>query len=121
MESVLAKNGLIGTVSDSQVSVVSVARNRILEKNGKRIQIYSIHKDLFFGFTTNKKGIPIADNEKAFLDLLYYYNRGHKFMVDPLSEIQVNRLDRKKIKKYLTKYKNPKFIQFVTGVLHEYQ
>jgi hypothetical protein len=74
-------------------------------------------RELFFGFAI-KKGIAIADNEKAFLDLLYYHLRGYRFAFDPRSEIDVDQLDKNRLNRYLKKYQNPKFVSFAKGVAY---
>ncbi len=118
MESVLAKNGLIGTVVDGHVSVVTTKKyKRGCHVRDKRIDFYSIDQKLFFGFY-NTRGILVADNEKAYLDLLYYYNRGHRFVIDPLNEVDCTQLNLSKINAYLKKYKNPKFVSFVKRKLY---
>lgn len=118
MISVLAKNGLIGTSPDNSAFVVCLGLQKNITILNKRINFYTIQKDLFFGFTTDKNGVRIADSEKAYLDLLYYHLRGYKFIIDPLSEVRIELLNQKKINLYLKKYKNPKFITFVKGVLY---
>lgn len=116
MDSVLAANVLIGTVPRN-LSMVIPGRNKTLRVQDRRIFFYHISSDFFFGFT-NQNGICVADSEKAFLDLLYFYQQGRRFPIDPRNEVAVDRLNRKKITAYLKKYRNPKFISFVKGVLH---
>lgn len=115
MDSVLARNGLIGTVPDRSVSAVQPARNRVLDVPGGSINFYSISRNLMFGCRRSNNGVAVADSEKAFLDLLYYYTKGARFVVDPLTEVNLERLDRTKIKRYLKAYMNPKFVKFVRG------
>lgn len=119
MESVLARNALIGTLPSAHVSVVMLGRSRKpMRIRNKRIYFYSIKNDLFFGFSRSADGIPAADNEKAFIDLLYYYQHGYRFIIDPKQEVNVARLDRRKIAAYLKRYKNRRFVSFVKGVLN---
>jgi hypothetical protein len=59
----------------------------------------------------------MADTEKAFIDLLYFYVKGARFLIDPLKDVNIEKLDRKKLLAYLKKYKNPKFVKFVKGFL----
>ena len=49
------------------------------------------------GFSTLKNGVRVADNEKAYLDLLYFYMKGARYVFDPLHEVRVNKLNPKKI------------------------
>ncbi len=121
LDSILAKRQLVGTGSDSHVSVVAVhSPHKVLTVQGKTLTVYSIAQNLFFGFASTPACTVEADTEKAFLDLLYYYNRGHRFTFDPLVEVRLNKLNFKKLRLYLKKYQNPKFVKFVQGVIHEY-
>lgn len=119
MDSVLARNGLIGSVPEFSLSAVHTGRGRTIKTGPWRIRFHSISKDLFFGFQSNTKGVRVADSEKAFLDMLYFYTKGVRFVIDPLQEIDISKLNRQKIFQYLTQYKNPKFVKFVKGVLDE--
>lgn len=120
MDSVLAKNGLIGTVPQGSVSVVYPGlRRETVDTPFGILRFFSIKKDLLFGISNQLNGVYVADNEKAYLDLLYYRAKGAKFVIDPLHEINLGELDRKKLERYLKKYKNTKFVSFVRGVLNE--
>jgi predicted transcriptional regulator of viral defense system len=119
MDSVLAKNGLIGTIPARSVSLVYPGRKLVLETSLGLIRFFSIKRDLIFGLQTLTGGIKIADSEKAYLDLLYFYTKGARFVIDPLNEVNLTRLNLRKVKKYLARYKNPKFIQFVKGQIDE--
>ena len=72
-----------------------------------------------FGYKKMENFVRYADKERAFLDVLYFYQRGHKFSFNIYSDIQVKKLDQKIIKRCLAHYKNPKFVKFVEGVCHE--
>lgn len=117
MDTVLALQGLVGTLSPNRTSLVTLGRNQKIKINDHVLFFHSIDKKLFFGSLFLKPGIRIADNEKSFIDLLYYYTRGYEAGFDPAQEVNISRLDIKKIKKYLKKYSNPKFTQFVKGVI----
>jgi len=118
MDSVLAKNGLVGTVPEGSVSAVRPGGvGTTLETSEGTLRYFGIQRDLDFGFSTRPDGVPVADNEKAFLDLLYYYQKGARFVFDPRNEVNVRKLDGKRLKKYLKSYRNPKFLKFVEGVL----
>jgi hypothetical protein len=62
--------------------------------------------------------VAVADNEKAYLDLLYYYMRGYRFNIDPFIDVNVSKLDKKKYFSYLKKYKNPKFVKFAERMVY---
>jgi hypothetical protein len=63
-------------------------------------------------------GFYIADAEKAFLDTLFFYQSGYDFSFNVYSDIDVSRLNPKKIERYLRLYPNPKFKVFVRSVLN---
>lgn len=119
LDSVLAKEGLIGTVPKS-VSAVRIAprRKRIRTPLGD-IVYYSLKNDLFLGFEKDENGIFVAVPEKAYLDMLYFYTKGARFVIDPLQEVNISKLDKNKITNYLKMYKNPKFVKFVKGLIYE--
>lgn len=119
MDSVLAQNGLIGTVPARSLSIVDTRRGRTFTTPQGIIRSFAIQPDLYFGYQCDKKGVAIADSEKAFLDLLYFYTKGQRFVIDPRTEVDISKLNRRKINGYLKHYKNPKFIQFVKGLLNE--
>ena len=116
MDSLLAKNGLIGTIPEKMISAVTRRpRREIIKTPFGSIRYFSIKKELFFGLAPYRQGIRVADNEKAYLDLLYYYTKGARFVIDPLQEVNVQKLNRRKINLYLKRYRNPKFVRFVQG------
>lgn len=118
MESVLAKKGLIGTMPSGLVSAAHTARPRTFEVAGVRIAIHSISKELLFGIKPLPSGVRAADPEKAFLDLLYFYQKGTRSPIDPLREVRIGALNRRRVQGYLKRYRNPKFVAFALGVIH---
>lgn len=113
MDTVLIRNGLVGTLNPRQISCVTEkprAQSYTIEKT--RVVFHSVDASIYSGFTRMEHGILWADNEKAFLDLLYFYLRGEKFPFDPKNEVRIDKLDVKKLKLYLEKYNNPKFRSF---------
>jgi predicted transcriptional regulator of viral defense system len=119
MDTVLAKNGLIGTVPTRSLSIVDTRRGRTITTPQGIIRSFAIQPSLRFGYQYNKYGVAVADSEKAFLDLLYFYTKGHRFVIDPRNEVDISKLNRKTLTTYLKRYKNPKFVQFVKGLLNE--
>ncbi len=119
LDSALARAGVIGTVPARSVSAVSTGNSKTVTTPLGRIRFFKIKSDLLFGFQTPISGVAVADTEKAYLDLLYYYVKGARFVVDPMRDVDVWKLDRRKISKYLRQYKNPKFRTFVTRILEE--
>ena len=117
LDTVLAKNGLIGTFPQYSLSLVYPGRKIILKTPLANFTYYSVQQDLLFGFEQKIPGLWVADSEKAYLDLLYAYTKGTRFVIDPLQEVNTNLLNKKKLFQYLKKYKNPKFIKFVKGLV----
>ena len=116
LSTILAKNNLIGTISQKTLYAVKIGKGRNYQSPFLQILHVGITESLFFGFE-RKEGIQIADSEKAYLDTLYFYQFGHHFSFNVFSDIYRSDLDRKKLMQYLSKYKSPKFVSFVEGIL----
>lgn len=114
---VLADKLLIGTIPRHTVSAVKLGKNRRYESDWGRVLHFGSAPRLFFGFEV-RNGVAYANPEKAFIDTLYFHLRGHGFGFNIYHDIDMSRLDRKKILAYLKAYRNPKFVRFVKGVLH---
>lgn len=112
MDTVLARNGLIGTVPALQVSAVRVGRNRTYVTDKLVIKHFGITSRLYFGFAV-VDGIKFADNEKAYIDMLYYQMKGARFAFNPASDVDVSRLDMRKLNSYLRSYRNKRFVTYV--------
>jgi predicted transcriptional regulator of viral defense system len=121
MDAILARNGLIGTVPARSVSAVySTGPKKVVQTPFGRIQYFSAASDLItFGTTSLPNGVVISNNEKAYIDLLYYYVKGARFVCDPICDVDLWKLDIKKIERYLKRYQNKRFVQFVRGSLNE--
>jgi predicted transcriptional regulator of viral defense system len=117
MGTVLADELIIGSVPARTLYVVKTGRNRVYRKGAVTLRYLGIAPHLFFGFK-NRDGINIATPEKAFLDTLYFYQKGQRFSFDIYSDIDVSRLDRAAITGYLKHFRNPRFISFVKGYLN---
>lgn len=115
--SVLAKNLIIGSIPKYRIQSVKKGQSRSYQNDEYRIEHFGITPELFTGYE-NIKGVNIATPEKAFLDVLYYYQKGMKFSFDIYTDIDYDALDRKKIKQYFALYKNKKFVSFANGVLN---
>lgn len=117
MDSVLAQNGLIGTLPRGSVSAVCpTGRKRTVKTPFGTIRYFVIQPSLHFGTTRLNNGVVIADSEKAYLDLLYYYTKGARFVIDPRNDVTVQKLDAKTLHRYLRRYRNQKFVRFVKGL-----
>lgn len=117
MDSALARHGLTGSVPQRSLSIVYCGRKRTVDAPCGSIHFYSIAPEFYFGFSRLSSGANLADPEKAFIDLLYFYVKGAHFLIDPLKDVNIGKLNRKRLFEYLKKYKNPKFVKFVKGVL----
>lgn len=119
MDSVLSRNGLVGVTPLDTVSVVALGgRKRRIKTKTQEIIVHAVTEELYFGFE-RRDGVNVADSEKAWLDTLYFYTKGRRYPFDPLREVNIRKLDKKKIEKYLKRYNNPKFVRFVKGLLYE--
>lgn len=119
---VLAKKLIIGSIPEKTIYAVKKGKSRTFPSPWGSI----VH----LGFNSPQAeqlvslgshwegGIRFADPEKAFLDVFYFYQKGRKFSFNVYSDINFDLLDKTKIKNYLQHYKNPKFQQFVWGVIH---
>jgi len=119
LDSVLARNGLIGTIPSASVSAVSTGNPKTVETPVGRVRFFKIKPDLIFDLAKAPNGVVVAGNEKAYLDMLYYHVKGVRFVVDPLKDIDLWKLDRTKLRKDLKRYRNPKFRRFVEGLIRE--
>ena len=115
--SVLAKHLIIGSVPTYRIMAVKLGTTKKYSNAEYIIEQFQITEKLFMGFE-NIDGINIATPEKAFLDTLYFYQRGMKFSFDIYSDIDYGALNRKRIDEYLEVFTNKKYISFVNGVLN---
>jgi hypothetical protein len=123
MGSILAKEMVIGSIPQKTVYAVKIGKSRTYKSPlGQVVHLGFANaqdaKQMWVGYSIQKDGIRRADKEKAFLDTLYFYQRGTRFSFNVYSDIQIDRLDSAKLNEYLTHYKNPKFIKFVEGVIN---
>jgi hypothetical protein len=116
MGSALAKEMYIGSIPAKTVYSVKTGRNRIFSGPDVTLSYFGISPRLVFG-VHSEKGIRYAVAEKAFLDTLYYFQKGRKFSFDIFSDIDISRLDKSLIISWLDRYKNPRFKTFAQGVL----
>ncbi len=120
MDTVLSKNAFFGTITDMSISAIAPGiRKKFVKTPSGIIRFFSIKEDLIFGVDTLANGVRFADNEKAYLDLMYFYLKGERFMIDPRVEILMWKFDYKKIRTYLKRYKNPKFVSYIERILRE--
>ena len=117
---ILARTCIIGQVPDRYIYAVSPKpRPRIFSGKPGTVRFLTMDKTMFdFGIVTDR-GVRVADNERAFIDTLYYYKKGMKLNFNPYCDINVELLNLEKVIEYLEKYKNPNFTGFVRSVINE--
>jgi hypothetical protein len=113
---ILAKELIIGSVPEKTIYLVKAGRNKLFTSPTVTLVYFGTAQDFQFG-SINRNGKRYATPEKAFLDILYFYQKGHTFSFDIFNDIDISRLDTKKIESWLKHYKNPNYISFVKGVI----
>lgn len=113
---VLARHLIIGPNPAGRIVAVKTGRRRRYDGDGFVIEHVSVTEELLFGFSS-VGGVRYADAEKAFVDTLYFHLRGRRFPFDIFSDLAIDRLDPTRVRDYLGRYRNPKFVRFVEGVL----
>ena len=114
---VLARELLIGSVPERQLMATCPGkRSERYEGLGVEIVHLRVAEGLDFGFTI-ERGVRFALPEKAVLDVLYFHLRGRRYPFDIYSDIDFSRLDRARLDEFLERYRNPKFVSFVRGLL----
>ena len=114
---ILAEHLAIGSTPKFQVEAVKSGKTRTYSFDKYKIKQYGTKTSLDFG-VTRFNGVRKADLERAILDCLYFHLHGTKFYFDIYSDINWDKVDKKRLNKYLTShYKNKKFISFVKGIV----
>lgn len=119
-ETILSKHIVIGTIPISRISAVKLGKSKKYQSAKIEIEHLATSQKTFFGYF-EKSGLKEADSEKALIDTLYFYVKGRKATFDIYSDLNMAKLNRGKIEKYLESYSNPKFLKFVYGVLDAYK
>lgn len=112
---VLAKNLIIGSIPSKTIYAVKIGRNKEFIGFGFRLHYGGIKPELVFDIIT-ENGIRYASAEKAFVDTLYFYQKGERFSFDPFSDVNMELLNREKVLTILDHYRNPRFVSFVKGL-----
>lgn len=115
-DTVLARQLLIGALPERRVIAAKPGKSRTYVGLGYEIVHLHIAPHLDFGHTV-QGGVRLADAEKAVLDVLYFHVRGRRYPFDIYSDIDFTRLDRRRLAAYLDRYRNPKFVAFVRGLV----
>lgn len=107
---VLAKALVIGSVPGRRVQAVKVGRPRIYRCAIGIVEHLSVKRELFFGYEV-RDGIHYATPEKAFLDVCYFLSKGRRFSFDPITDVNLDRINPSLIREYLTAY-DQRFVSF---------
>lgn len=113
---VLARHLVIGPRPERQLLAVKQGASRTYRALGHEIVHLSIAPHLDFGHTV-QDGVRYADAEKATLDVLYFHLRGRRYPFDIHSDLDLAKLNPRRLRDYLDRYKNPKFVAFAKRVL----
>jgi hypothetical protein len=113
---VLAKKLVIGSIPSKTIYAVKVGRNKDFTGFGIRLHYFGIKPELVFDINV-ENGIRYASAEKAFVDTLYFYQKGEQFSFDPFSDINITLLNKEKIVAILDHFQNPRFVSFVKGMI----
>ena len=113
---ILAENLLIGSIPAKTVYAVKPGRTKEFKNRDLTLKYLGIQPELIFGIE-RRNGISRALPEKAFLDTLYFYQKGLHLSFNIYEDIDISKLNCSKILQWLEKYKNPKFRTFVKGIL----
>ena len=112
----LARELLVGAAPERQLLAAKVGTARRYEGLGKEIVHVSLAAHLDFGHR-RIDGVAWADAEKAVLDVLYFHLRGRRYVFDIHSDIAFEKLDMDRVRSYLKRYRNPRFVTFAKRIL----
>ena len=115
-ETVLARQLMIGTSPARRIVATKVGRARRYRSRGFEVEHVGIAAGLSFGCEPTD-GVRYADAEKAVLDVLYFHLRGRRYAFDIYSDLNLRKLDMNRVREYLQRYRNPKFVAFAERML----
>jgi hypothetical protein len=117
---VLAQHLIIGSIPSRTVYAVKNGRNKLFEIPEMRILYFGMKPELMFDIRV-EQGIRYASVEKAFIDTLYFHQKGARFSFDIFSDINLMMINREKVEHLLSHYKNSRFISFVKGMIRSHE
>lgn len=115
-EAVLARRLVIGTSPTDRIVATKTGRARRYRSRGYEIEHLGISAYLSFGCQPTD-GVRYANAEKAVLDVLYFHLRGRRYAFDVYSDMNLRKLNRERLREYLRRYRNPKFVAFAERML----
>lgn len=96
------------------LTLATTKRARQIEITGATLIYRHLRSDLFFGYAIKEGGLT-AEQEKAFLDLAYLSLNGYaKFDAE---EMNLEFLDKNKLKTYLKKFKSKRLEKLIIALL----
>jgi hypothetical protein len=113
---VLAQALVVGTAPEREVWAAKMGRSREYRGAGSRIVHLGLDASLLFGYEL-RGGVRWALVEKALVDTLYFHLRGRRYPFDVYSDLNLDAIDKGRVLKLLRRYRNPKVVAFVRGVL----
>jgi len=113
---VLAEHLIVGTASARHLIACTTGQAQTYRGLDHEIVHLHIAEHLDFGHAP-RDGVKFADAEKAVLDVLYFHVRGRRFPFDIHSDLDLTRLDQRRLRSYVRRYRNPKFVTFAERVL----
>ena len=108
-EWVLAKHGILSQQPDA-LTLATAGRSKKLKTSQKFIICHHLDADLIWGYS-REGNILVAQKEKAFLDQAYLSLNGS--VIFDISEMDLELLDKKILKKYLAKFNNRRLEKLV--------
>jgi len=99
-ESALSHYGILSQIPYS-VTFATTRRTKKMNLDGIAVEYRQLRKDLFFGHGI-KKGLDIAEPEKALLDAVYLMKRGKLSLA--LEELDLSGLSHGKLKSYGSRF-----------------
>lgn len=115
-ETVLARELVIGPRPTRVISAIRNGRPATFDAHGFRIEYHHIATNLRFGEFVDD-GVRRTDAEKAILDVLAFHLRGRRALFDVHSDVNLDRLDARRLRDYLARYRNPRFVAFARDTL----
>lgn len=113
---VLAQALVIGTAPARELWAAKVGRSREYRGAGCRLVHLGLDESLLFGYEL-RGTTRWALAEKALLDTLYFHLRGKRYPFDVYSDLNLQAVDTQRVRQLLGRYRNPKLVTFVRGLL----
>ena len=96
-----------------QITSITIKKTKTYFINQKEYQYSQINQGLFWGYE-KKENFLIADKEKSLLDYLYLSFKGLRTF--DIEEFDLSQINKKKLKSYYKKIKNPIFLKFMKKI-----